>query len=397
MANVKLRRIEERRLKTGHQWIFSNEIQEVEGNPENGSLVNIYYSNGQYLGTGFYNKHSLFAIRILDKRPIPDLRTMFVERIFAALGLREKVYPNRKSYRMVFSESDFLPGLIIDKYNDTYVLQVNTVGMEKNLDIIVDILHRNLGAENVFTRNSPYFRQLEGLEFTDEIFIGNDDVQKIDDGKVKYRVNFQDGQKTGFYFDQCDNRNFTGELAEGLTVLDAFCNSGGFGLHCAYNNAESVDFVDSSVVEIQHAEVNFNHNVFACEANFIVAEVFEYLKNCADEGKRYDMIIIDPPAFAKQKKNIIPAKQGYQKLNRSALRLINNGGYLITSSCSFHITKEEFLDIIKEAAYKEEKVLQLIRYSGASLDHPIIPSMPETSYLKFCAFRVFDLKQEDPS
>lgn len=390
MAKVLLRRIEERRLKTGHQWVFSNEIQDVQGNPENGALVDVYYSGGQYLGTGFYNKHSLFAVRILDRRPIPDLRMLFVERIFSALGLREKVYPERRSFRMVFSESDFLPGLIIDKYNDTYVLQVNTVGMERNLDLIVDVLQRNLNAENIFTRNSPYFRQLEGLEFNDEILLGNDDTQQIDDGKVKYLVNFREGQKTGFYFDQCDNRTFAGELAEGLDVLDAFCNSGGFGLQCAYNGARSVDFVDSSPAEIQHAEINFNHNGFDCDANFITAEVFEYLKNCADEGKKYDMVVIDPPAFAKQKKNIIPAKQGYQKLNRSALKLINNGGYLITSSCSFHITKEDLLDIIKESAYKEEKVLQMIHFNGASKDHPVIPSMPETSYLKFCAFRVFD-------
>ncbi|KAB2908919.1 MAG: class I SAM-dependent rRNA methyltransferase [Ignavibacteriales bacterium] len=395
MAKVLLRRIEERRLKTGHQWVFSNEIQDVQGNPENGALVEVFYSGGQYLGTGFYNKNSLFAVRLLCRKPIEDLRTFFVGRIFSALGLREKIYPERSAYRMVFSESDFLPGLIIDKYNDTYVLQVNTIGMEKNLDMLVDILKRNLNAENIFTRNSPYFRQLEGMEFADEVLLGNDGPQEVTDGRVNYIVNFTEGQKTGLYFDQADNHFFVGEIANKLTVLDAFCSAGGFGLHCAFNGAHSVDFVDSSPLEIENAEKNFIHNNFDCDANFITSEAFEYLKNCSDDGKSYDMVILDPPAFAKQKKNIIPAKQGYQKLNRSALRLVNNGGYLVTSSCSFHISKDEFLDIVKEAAYKEEKILQLVHFCGAAKDHPVIPAIPETSYLKFCVFRVFDNPRDE--
>jgi len=386
---VFLKRNEDKRIFSGHLWVFSNEILKLEGEPSNGDLVQVCNYREDFIGCGFYNKNSLIAVRIISFGLIDDLEVLFRQRIISANSLRKTFYPQRDSYRMVFSESDFLPGLIIDKYNQTFVLQVYSFGMQKNISTIVRILKEEFNAENIFSKNENYFRQLEGLEETNEIYFGNFLTETINDGSVNYKVNFEQSQKTGFYFDQSDNRFFIEQLVKGKKVLDCFCNSGGFGLHAAKAGAKSVTFVDSSSNEIKTVKENYQLNGIESETEFITDDVFDYLERISN-GEKFDVVMIDPPAFAKNKKSIPAAKKGYEKLNRRALKCTKPNGWLVTSSCSHHLTESDFFSVIQSASQKAVHQVQLIHFNGASFDHPRLISMPETSYLKFAVFRVVD-------
>jgi 23S rRNA (cytosine1962-C5)-methyltransferase len=386
MTKIFLKRNEEHRLRSGHLWIFSNEIGTAEGHPSNGDLVSVFDSKDNYLGDAFYNRNSLIAGRMLGKE-ITDLKSFFKERITKAYSLRKLFYPGRESFRLVFSEGDFLPGLIIDKYNNTFVLQVYSFGMQKNITLFAEILKEELNAVNIYTKNENYFRRLEGLPEEDEVLLGDIPGEIIDDGKVKYKIDFKTGHKTGFYFDQGDNRLFIEKITKDKIVLDAFCNSGGFGLHAINSGASKVTFVDSSSEEIDNVKTNYELNGYKQPAEYMVSDVFDYLEKCLAEKKAFDVVMIDPPAFAKNKKSLPQAKKGYERLNRLALSVTAPGGYLVTSSCSFHLSKEEFIEIINTAASKNREQVQLIHYNAASLDHPELPGMKETSYLKFAVLK----------
>ncbi|NOS83985.1 MAG: class I SAM-dependent rRNA methyltransferase [Ignavibacteria bacterium] len=388
MAAIFLKKNESRRIRNGHQWVFSNEIAKTEGSPESGVLAELY-DQKEYLGTGFYNKNSLISLRLLNNTYEDDLGSYIKDSILKANDLRKTFYPNRESYRMVFSESDFLPGLIIDKYNNTYVMQVYCFGMNENIQLVVDVLKNDLGAENIFTRNDPYFRKLEGLPEDDTVFLGEATPETIDDGSLKYKIDFASSQKTGFYFDQCDNREFIEKISGGKTVLDAFCNSGGFGMHASKAGAGFVTFLDSSTGEIENAEKNFALNELTSETDFIVMDVFDYFTKSIDAGRTFDIVMVDPPAFAKSRKSIPTALKGYAKLNKMAASCVGVNGYLVTSSCSHHVSQEDFLEAVISGASKANRKLQQVHFNGASFDHPSIPGMNETTYLKFAVFKVF--------
>jgi 23S rRNA (cytosine1962-C5)-methyltransferase len=383
-----LKKNEERRIKSGHLWIFSNEIEKVVDDPDNGDMVEVYNANKEFLGTAFYNRNSLISGRILSFNREDDFKSYVKAKILKAYSLRKEFYPNTESFRLVFSESDFLPGLIIDKYNQTFVLQIYSFGMQKNIQSIVEVLKENLNAENIFSKNEEYFRRLEGLPEKDELYLGDIKTEIINDGTIEFEIDFQKGQKTGFYFDQRDNRIFIEKITKDKNVIDAFCNSGGFGLHASKAGAESVTYVDSSSFEIESAKQNFKLNLFSNKSEFVLSDVFDYFEKLSAEIKKYDVVMIDPPAFTKSKKNLRTAIKGYEKLNKLALQLVKKEGFLVTSSCSHHLNKDEFIQIISRAAIKAQKKIQLIHFSGASLDHPQLPAMSETSYLKFAVFRV---------
>ncbi|KUO58720.1 hypothetical protein APF79_12505 [bacterium BRH_c32] len=391
MAKIILKKNEERRIVKGHLWIFSNEIHLIEENPENGSIVDVYDSKNKFLGAGFYNKNSLISVRILSRRKIENLNELFKERILDAYELRKASLSGRDSYRLVFSESDFLPGLIIDKYNDTYVLQVYSFGMDKNIEIVCNLLKNELGAKNIFSKNEEYFRVLEGLSTEDKIYLGEITDEVISDGEVKYNINFTKGHKTGFYFDQSDNRHFLAKFVSGKTILDCFCNSGGFGLNAINGDAASVSFIDSSETEIENVKKNIELNGFSSNFDFVIGDAFEELEKYKAEGRKFDVVNLDPPAFAKNKKNLLSAIAGYEKLNKLGMEVLVNSGFLVTSSCSFHLKKREFLEAVHSAARKAKKEIKLVYFNTASMDHPSLPEMNETSYLKFALFFVKDL------
>jgi 23S rRNA (cytosine1962-C5)-methyltransferase len=388
LSKIYLKKNEDKRIKHGHLWVFSNEIAKKDDGIESGDIITLYDAGGNILGKGFFNSGSLISVRLLSKKFNDNFAEYAKEMILNATALRKSFYPDRSSYRLVFSESDFMPGLIIDKYNDTYVLQVYCFGMDKNIDAVVDVLKNDLGAKNIFTRNEPYFRKLEGLPEEDKIFLGEISREVIDDGKLKYIVNLAASQKTGFYFDQSDNREFIEKISADKNVLDAFCNSGGFGMHAASAGAGMITFVDSSDPEIKNAKKNFEENSLKGETEFVTSDIFEYLEKCRDANRKFDVVMIDPPAFAKSRKSIPTALKGYIKLNRYAMECISDGGYLVSSSCSHHIKQEDFLTAISSAASRGGRQIQLVHYNGASLDHPQLPAMDETSYLKFAVFKI---------
>ncbi len=389
MDRIFLKKNEDKRILSGHLWIFSNEIAKFPESASNGDMVEVCDFKNNALGIGFFNKNSLITVRLISRNVSSDLRSLFYERIKTAYQLRKVFYLQRESFRLVFSESDFLPGLIIDKYNNTFVLQINSFGMQKEIHLITDILKSEFNAENIFTKNDFYLSKLEGLPEEDNIFAGKIGTEIIDDGFVKYRIDFNQSQKTGFYFDQSDNRFFIRNIVKDKTVVDVFCNSGGFGLHALSAGAKSVDFVDASVIEIENVKKNILLNKMGGEVNYFINDAFEFLLEQENANKKYDIVMLDPPAFAKSKKSLPAAEKGYEKLNRLALQIVEDGGYLVTSSCSYHLKKENFMNCINRAAVKAEKLVQLLHFNEASLDHPKLPAMEETSYLKFAVFKVF--------
>lgn len=389
MERIILKKNEEKRILSGHLWIFSNEITKFPESVSNGDMVEVYDFKNNLLGIGFFNKNSLIAVRLISRNVISDFHSLFYGRIQTAYQLRKDFYPQRESFRLIFSESDFLPGLIIDKYNKTFVLQINSFGMQKQIHLITDILKSEVNAENIFTKNDFYLRKLEGLLEEDNVYSGKIGTEIIDDDFVKYQIDFNQSQKTGFYFDQSDNRLFIRKIVKDRSVADVFCNSGGFGFHALSAGANSVDFVDASVVEIENVKRNILLNKIEGEVNYFVSDAFEFMLRQEIANKKYDIVILDPPAFAKSKKSLPTAEKGYEKLNRLALNIVEKEGYLVTSSCSYHMRKENFINCINRAAAKSQRIIQLLHFNEASLDHPKLPSMEETSYLKFAVFRVF--------
>lgn len=389
MGKIILKKNEERRLLSGHLWVFSNEISKIETDIPNGEIVDVFSYNNKYLGSGFYNRNSLIAVRLFTREKSQNHNDILIKNLENAFNLRKNLYPNRKSYRLVFSESDFLPGLIIDRYNYTFVLQVNSLGMEKNLSPIVDYLIDNLKAKNIFTKHDFYFRELEGLDKNNVIYYGNDHLTEvISDSVVYYKIDFQKSQKTGFFFDQVDNRIYTSKFCKDAEVLDVFANNGGFGLNALYQGAKFVTFVDYSATEINNIKENLVLNNFYKNFELVNQDAFEYLESLVAKGKKFDVVIVDPPAFTKNKKNLKNAMIGYEKLNNLAIKCVRDNGILVSASCSHHLTKDDFIRIINKAAIKNKRTIKQIYYNTAGPDHPINPAMEETQYLKFGIFNL---------
>ena len=382
---IVLKKNEEHRIAAGHQWVFSNEIASLRGTPETGEVIELLRHDQKFLGLGFYHPHSLIAFRFLTSEPEEIGFKFFERRIQQALALRQKLYPGAETFRLAHGEGDFLPGLIIDKYNEFLSIQILSAGMEKQTDIICDVLETMFHPKAIVARNDAAIRTLEELPLEKKVLRGNTGITIIEDG-MKFEVDVLNGQKTGFFLDQRENRKAIHRYAIGGAVLDCFCNEGGFALHAVSAKAASVRGIDISETAIAKAKVNARLNSAAVE--FEIGDVSETLKSLAEKNKKFDMLILDPPSFTKSKKNIPAALRGYKEINAAAMRLVNSGGYLVTASCSHHITEEGFLSTIEQAAVKAKRFVQLLEFGGAAPDHPVIPAMPETKYLKFAIFAV---------
>jgi 23S rRNA (cytosine1962-C5)-methyltransferase len=383
---IVLKKNEEHRITAGHQWVFSNEIASLRGIPETGEVVELLRHDQKFLGLGFYHPHSLIAFRYLTPEQEEIGFSFFETRIKQAFSLRQKLYPGSETFRLVHGESDFLPGLIIDKYNEYISLQILSAGMDKQTETVCDVLESMFHPKAIIARNDVAVRTLEELPLEKKVLRGNAGVTIIYDG-VKFEVDVLNGQKTGFFLDQRENRKAIHRYAAGGSVLDCFCNEGGFALHAASAKAAAVRGLDISESAIAKARVNNRLN--SSEVEFEIGDISEILKMLAEKNKKFDMVILDPPSFTKSKKNIPAALRGYKDINSAALRLINAGGFLVTASCSHHITEDGFLSAIEQAAIKSKRDVQLLEFAGAAPDHPVIPAMPETKYLKFaiCAVR----------
>ncbi len=371
-------------LQNAYLWIFSNQIKE-HLDIENGSFVEILSPSKGSLGVGFYNRNSLISVRALMYDSLPDT-TFFINRINKAFEYRKKIFPNKKIIRLVFGESDFLPGLIIDKYENYFALQILSAGMQKCINQIVEsLIHIFPETNGIIEKNQSYFRQYEGLELYESIIYGKiPDFIPTEEFGIKINISLKEGQKTGYYLDQSLNRLSIRNISQNLKVLDCFTNQGGFALSAAYAGADEVLAIDSSKLALSIAEMNIATNKYT-NIKLINADVFDFLKESNEE---WDMIILDPPSFTKNKKSIKSAKQGYFILNRSAMRRIRSGGYLVSSSCSQHIDEFTFIELISKAAKDTQKKLRMVHRGMQSPDHPILLSMPETQYLKFFIFQV---------
>lgn len=379
-----LKKGEERRLQAGHLWIYSNEV-DTGRSPlktfEPGQPVDVVSSRGQWLAHGYVNPHSLIAARVTGRRlDRPFDRDELERRLRAAAEWRDGLYAV-PCYRWVYGESDGLPGLVVDRYRDVAVAQINTAGMERLRESIVDALVA-CGARAVLLRCDSDQRGLEGLPSYTEAVRGEVPEEiEIEENGIPFLVPLTEGQKTGWFYDQADNRRRARPLLGRGTVIDAFSYAGGWGVSAALAGAERVICIDSSERALDYARRNAERNGVAKRMTFMQSDVSKALVSLAQDGQAQS-IVVDPPAFVKRKKDLGPGTAAYQKLAGQALALLTDGGFLVSCSCSQHVDRDDFLRLQQKAARRVDRELQLLFEGGQSPDHPVHPAMPETRYLK---------------
>jgi len=391
VLKLRLKSGEEKRLLRGHPWVFSNELKKVPTDAAPGSPAIIVSSAGKPLGAGFFNPKSLIAFRLLARKPREFNKEFFKEKFTAARNFRGRFLDTSGSYRLCYGESDGLPGLVVDKFEGVLVLQVLAAGMELLLPAIKDALVELFEPEAIHLKNDHPLRKLEGLPLEDATIHGEvpDQVEIVENG-VKYAVGIKGGQKTGFYFDQRENRAVLAPYYKGRRVLDFYCFSGSFALNAGKNGAAEVYGLDSSEEAVRLATRNAALNGLSKKVKFDVGDAQEVLESLS-EGKQSmtpDMILLDPPSFAASKKHVVQALRALSNLNGMALRSLHPGGLLATSTCSHHISREAFLGMIRHAAGKSGKAVRRLMLRGQAADHPVLVAMPETEYLHFCLLEV---------
>jgi 23S rRNA (cytosine1962-C5)-methyltransferase len=395
LPTVLLKPGEADRLIAGHPWVYSGNILRITAPVEDGGVVQVKDHRQRLIGVGLFNSKSKIHVRLLDTDRTEIDETFFEERIRQALSLRWKHLPGATSYRVVNAESDFLSGLIVDKYEDVLVLQTSSLGMDQRKPQIVSALQKILSPRAIIERNEMASRKFEGLPEVSGLLAGADPGEvTISLNKVRIPLNLQGGHKTGYYLDQQLNYRLVGELARGARVLDCFCFLGGFSLHAARAGAEHVHALDQSADAIAAATRNAALNEVADKCSFEATNVFDWLKAQTTSGPhekvipRYDVIILDPPSFTRNRASIPDALRGYKEIHLRALKLLKPGGTLATFCCSHHIDAVLFQNVILDAAYDARKLLRKTAAYTQSPDHPIIPSIPETEYLKGYAFEL---------
>jgi 23S rRNA (cytosine1962-C5)-methyltransferase len=386
---VYLSKKHDRRIRGGHLWIFSNELTDIP-KLEPGSVVEIFDSNKKSYGFGFYNPNSLIAVRILKTFDEINI-DFFRKRLEKAFDLRKQIFRNDNMYRLVFGESDLLPGLIVDKYDDYLSIQSLSAGIEKNMDVIVQALIEIIPSnKGIILKNISHHRNNEGLELFEKIIFGSipDEIICMENG-ISFSISLLESQKTGYYLDQKENRLFVKRIAKNKKVLDCYTNQGAFALNAAKSGAKEVVAVDVSGTALEKVRLNADINGFQ---NIIAvnSDVPDFLNSELEKNNKYDIIILDPPSFTKSKKTLNTAISGYKKINKLALKLLSPGGYLLSSSCTHYLQEDVFQDLISEEAIKQQKMLQLIYRGMQAPDHPVLLGMPETKYLKFFAFKLID-------
>jgi len=391
MHTLCLRKSEDKRLRAGHLWIFSNEV-DIAKTPlkafKPGELAMVEDAQGHVLGVAYVNPDSLITARLLTRNPRAAVdRDFFVQRLRVALALRERLY-DRPYYRLAHGESDGLPGVVIDRFGDVLCVQTNTAGMEALQAVLVAALEQVLAPRAIVIKNTSGLRQLEGLaEHTGVVSGTLADPVEIEENGVRFRVDLLGGQKTGWFYDHRDNRALAARLGRGRRVLDLFSYSGAFGVQAACAGAERVDCVDASESALALLAENAALNAVGDRVRGEQGDVFDFLKQAREERRRYDVVVLDPPALIKRKKDVKAGIEAYRRLNQGALQLLAPGGILVSASCSYHLQRDTLHDILRATARHGDRHLSFIARGGQGLDHPIHPAIPETDYLKafFCA------------
>ena len=381
---LRLNKGQERRLKSGHPWAFSNEIAmkpEYRAMPP-GAPVRLESDDGWRLGTFMFNPHSLIAARLLDRDPQAAIDADFVRgRIAAAMALREKLGLGR-FHRLVHAEADRLPGLIVDRYDDVLVVQANTAGMDRLMQEIVAALTGLLPVRAIVARNDSPSRVHEGLPEQVELMFGTDATAMVEEGGVRFPIDPLSGQKTGWFFDQRPHRERVASLAAGGRVLDVFCHTGAFGLGCAAAGAAHVTLVDASGPALDKAQAAATLNGLAGRVASRRGDAFDVMTELGQAGETFDIVVCDPPAFAKSKKDQAAGLRAYGRMARLAAPLVAPGGFLFVASCSHHAPADLFAGVIAEGVQRSRREARVVYAGGAGPDHPVHPLLPESAYLK---------------
>lgn len=389
---LRLKKNEERRLRAGHLWVFSNEVDTVETPIKGltpGAQVTIHDHRGKAMGSAFVNPATLITARLYSRdadRPFDA--SLIVHRIKVALSLREKMFPT-PHYRLVYGDSDGLPGLVVDRYDDVLVVQIATAGMDALRNEVIAALVKVLKPFGILMRNDSGMRALEGLPEENAVVYGEvpDMVELVENG-VRFGAPVKEGQKTGWFYDHRDNRARLMAMSKGARVLDVFSYVGGWGVQAAVGGATEVLCVDSSASALAQVEGNAQRNNVADRVKTRQGDAFDVLKSLHDEGERFDIVVVDPPAFIKRRKDAEVGTAAYRKLNDLAIRLLNRDGYLVSGSCSMHLEKTALLDILRASGRHIDRNVQVIAQGGQGADHPVLPAIPETDYLKAFFARV---------
>lgn len=397
-AIVTLKKGEGRMLKSGGLWIFDNEIASILGSFEDGDIVAVHDFDGYGLGKGFINRNSKIRVRMMTRNRHQEIDEAFLKmRVQEAWDYRKKV-SDTGSCRVIFGEADFLPGLVVDKFSDVLVVQSLALGIDRLKDQIVELLKKVLAADGikirgVYERSDAKVRRQEGMELY-KGFIGEpfDTNVEIEENGVRYMVDVKDGQKTGFFLDQKYNRKAIQHLCKDAKVLDCFTHTGSFALNAGYGGAKEVTGVDASELAVEQAMLNSKLNGMEDRVKFICRDVFELLPELEEKGEKFDVVILDPPAFTKSRNSVKNAVKGYREINLRAMKLVRDGGFLATCSCSHFMTYELFTQTIHQAARNVHKRLRQVEYRTQAPDHPILWAAEESYYLKFYVFQVVDEK-----
>ncbi len=387
---------EGRYLKKGGLWLYDNEIDELRGDIKDGDIIEVVDHDGYFMGMGFINRASKIIIRMLTRRTrIDDIDSLIKERVTDAWNHRKRV-ADISSCRLIFAEADYLPGIVIDKFEDILVVESLALGIDLLKNRIISAAKEVLAEDGihirgVFERSESNLRRHEGMKpFKGFIGAEFDNEIKITENGVKYIVDVMDGQKTGFFLDQKYNRQAAGRLCKGAKVLDCFTHTGSFALNAAFCGAESVLGLDISQFAIDTAKRNAVLNGFENRVSFLCTDVFEELPRLIEAGEKYDVVILDPPAFTKSKDSVKNAVKGYKEINLRGMKLLRDKGYLCTCTCSHFMDSTLFLDTVYKAAKDTHKRLRLVEQRTQSPDHPIVLGMDESSYLKFLIFQVYE-------
>ena len=396
--SVVITRKAENAARAGHPWVYAEEITERRGELRQGCITDVFSQKGAWLGAGFYSETSKIGVRILSDNANESFGPEFFERrVKYALEYRRAVMEDLGCCRLIFGEADGLPGLTVDKFSDILVAQVLSYGTDSVKDVVYRALCEQLEAmgehvSGVYERNEAALRDLEGLPrykgWYEGLPHGESTVMEICENGVRYAVDFENGQKTGFFLDQKYNRLAVAKLARGRRVLDCFTHTGSFALNAALHGAEHVTAVDVSESAVEMARRNAVLNGLEGRMDFLAADVFELLHRLCEERAKYDLVILDPPAFTKSRRTIHSAERGYREINYRAMRLLPRGGYLATCSCSHFMESENFEYMLKNAAKDANVRLREVEVRKQAPDHPILWNVPETSYLKFYVFQI---------
>lgn len=368
---------------SSHLWIYAGQVEGVAGTSQPGDVVDVYTHEGKFFARGLFNPRSKIQVRILtfQEEPIDD--RFWSARVDRSVALRARVVRDTDAYRVVHGEADLLPGLVVDRYADVLVMQALAAGMDRRRDFLADLLLKATGAERLYLRNDPKSRTLEGLPL-ERAFLrgGGETTVEIYEHGATFRVDFERGQKTGWFCDQRDNRIAAASFAKDADVLEVFCHTGAFGIHAARNGARSVEGYDVSADALALARDHAAMNGVEGRCAYRESDAFDALLQLDREGRRFDLVILDPPAFARSRQAVAHALAGYKDINLRALRVLRPDGFLVTCSCSYHVSEDQLWHAIVDAARDARKQLRLIESRSQGRDHPVLASMPETRYLK---------------